>query len=245
MQLPEAHSGLLCGRVQACPQLPQLVADPCRSVSQPFAGLPSQSPQPHAQTMLHVPPTQAGVALAREGQAFPQLPQLAALVAVFTQTLPHWVSPLPHDPEQTRVLPITRLSGVDAPQKFPQSPLLDGCSSEVSQPFAGLPSQLPQPALQVRPQLPAVQAAMPLFDGQTVPQLPQFRRSVRVSTSQPLPAIPSQSRNPSWQVTTQAPATQVGTVFASVQALWQAPQFMLLGCRLVSHPSESRPLQLP
>jgi hypothetical protein len=70
--------------VQACPQLPQFVALVCRFTSQPFVALPSQSAKPVLHTNPHSPAEHIAVAFAGVGQAFPQAPQLASEVAVFT-----------------------------------------------------------------------------------------------------------------------------------------------------------------
>jgi hypothetical protein len=80
-------------------QVPQLVTVVLRFVSQPFATLPSQLPNPVEQPMAHVPPEHDGVPFAAE-QGAPHAPQFAVL--------------------EFRL---------------------------VSQPFAALPSQLPNPAL--------------------------------------------------------------------------------------------------
>jgi hypothetical protein len=62
-----------------------------------------------------------------------------------------------------------------------------------SQPFVAIPSQLPKPALQVKPQAPAVQVAAAFARaGQTFPHLPQWIGLVAKFASQPLAALPSQ-----------------------------------------------------
>jgi hypothetical protein len=79
-QLPPEHSMPVA---QALPQVPQWAG--CdRSVSQPFAGLPSQSAQPvlHDAT-VQLPPLQPAVAWGRL-HVVPQVPQLVGSVAVLT-----------------------------------------------------------------------------------------------------------------------------------------------------------------
>ena len=57
----------------AAPQAPQLATDVARSTSQPLVGLPSQSPNPAAQTMPHTPAVQvAALACGRIGHDVPQ-----------------------------------------------------------------------------------------------------------------------------------------------------------------------------
>ena len=66
----------------------------------------------------------------------------------------------------------------------------------VSQPFDSFMSQLPNPALQVKPQLPNVQVRVALVRaGHTVPQPPQLSRCVFVLISQPSAPLELQSWN--------------------------------------------------
>jgi hypothetical protein len=69
----------------------------------------------------------------------------------------------------------------------------------VSQPFAGLPSQLPQPLRQTGAQLPATQPVMPFGFEHCWPQPPQLFTLVVMFVSQPLPALPSQLAKPGAQ----------------------------------------------
>ena len=68
--------------VHARPHAPQCDDDARRSVSQPFAGSPSQSPKPSLQAHAQAPDAQLAVALARVAQAIPQPPQCDAEVCV-------------------------------------------------------------------------------------------------------------------------------------------------------------------
>jgi hypothetical protein len=87
VQLPMAHApfehaAVAFGRLQTVLQPPQWLASVCRFVSQPFAGLPSQSPKPGLHTIAQEPPVQVGVPFVAL-QALPHAPQLPALVERF------------------------------------------------------------------------------------------------------------------------------------------------------------------
>ncbi len=59
-----------------------------------------------------------------------------------------------------------------------QAPQRSGVSSAASHPLAGLPSQSPKPAEQVKPHAPAAHVAVALAGmGHALPQRPQFERS--------------------------------------------------------------------
>jgi hypothetical protein len=85
------------------------------SYSQP--GMPSASDQPGRQRRLHVLASHTPSALGAPGQALPQRPQLSALVARLTQTLPQRVSGAVQSPAQT---PPEQISSVA--QGLPQPP---------------------------------------------------------------------------------------------------------------------------
>jgi hypothetical protein len=98
----------------------------------------------------------------------------------------------------------------------------------VSQPFAALASQLPKPELQVIPQAPPLQVAVPFVPLHKVPHAPQFAGAVLVLVSHPFVALPSQLPNPALHVpSTQVPAGQVEPPFANEHALPQSPQFVI------------------
>ena len=69
--------------MHAVPQAPQLPTVEFRFVSQPFAALPSQSPNPGSQAIWHAPPEQVGLPL-EALHTRPQVPQLVSSVAVDT-----------------------------------------------------------------------------------------------------------------------------------------------------------------
>ena len=62
-----------CGVAQTLPHEPQW-AELSRAVSQPFAGFPSQSPQPVAHAKAQLPATQVAVAFGGLGHTLPQAP---------------------------------------------------------------------------------------------------------------------------------------------------------------------------
>jgi hypothetical protein len=115
-----------------------------------------------------------------------------------------------------------------------------------SHPFAAIPSQLPQPPTQVKPQVPAVQVVAALTrSGQTFPQLPQLVVELR-STSQPLVVTPSQLAQPARQVKPQVPAVQVGVALTRTgQTFPQPPQWIRLVAKFASQPLAALPSQLP
>jgi len=63
----------------------------------------------------------------------------------------------------------------------------------ISQPFAKLLSQFPNPLLHVMPQLPLVQVAVPFVELQALLQPPQCAVFEFLLTSHPLAGLPSQS----------------------------------------------------
>lgn len=178
------------------PQLPQSVSV-LSGVSQPFASIPSQSSHPSLQAvMVHVP-------VAHDSLAF------------------------------------TRL------QLVPQEPQFESVSSRVSQPFAGSPSQLPQPALHVPSvHVPVAQDSLAFGRLHGTPQPPQLE-SVLKDVSQPFAGRPSQFAHPASQaVTAHDPVAHDSVAFERLQLVPQAPQ-SVRETSCVSHPSLTSPLQLP
>ncbi len=153
------------------PQLPQLAGSVAKFAQEPFGQviwLPG-----HVATQL--PPEQSGVAV---GQAWPQPPQSAGLLSVFTQAVPQWVSPLAQAETQ---VPETQV--VPAPQIVPQLPQLFGSVATLVQ----APLQSDSFVGQAATQPPREQSgAAPL---QAVPQFPQFAGSVWRFTQAPLQAV--------------------------------------------------------
>ena len=179
----------------------------------------------------------------------PHEPQFAVVVFVFvSQPFATLASQLPKPGEQERVHAPAEQVGVAfvVEQAVPHAPqLLVAVFVLVSHPFAELPSQLPNPAVQVpRVQVPVVQVSLAFARSHTLPQPPQFA-SVRVFVSQPLFGLPSQSENPAAQVGVHAPATHEVVPFAFVHAVPQAPQLVELVERFASQPLVVRPSQFP
>src|SRR5438094_7416902 len=85
----------------------------------------------------------------------------------------------------------------------------------VSQPFAALPSQLPDPALHAAtPHAPAEHAAVPLAAEHTVPHAPQLLTLLATLVSHPSAPLLLQSLNPALHAaTTHAPLAQAGVPF--------------------------------
>jgi hypothetical protein len=85
---------------------PQWAVLDVRSVSQPFAALPSQSPKPAAQVNEQVPPEQWATPWLGTGHAVHVAPQWLSSVAVSTQDMPHRVSPIAQLFEHENVVPL-------------------------------------------------------------------------------------------------------------------------------------------
>jgi hypothetical protein len=77
---PALQAGVPLAAAHAFAQRPQCATLDVVSVSQPLAGLPSQSAKPAAQRTPHAPAAQVAVALAAAGHALPQRPQCAGSV---------------------------------------------------------------------------------------------------------------------------------------------------------------------
>jgi hypothetical protein len=115
----------------------------------------------------------------------------------------------------------------------------------VSQPLAALPSQLPQPELQLMVHAPSVQPGVPLVPLHAVPHPPQCVVLVCVFVSQPLAVLPSQLPQPELQLMVHAPAVHPGVPLVPLQTVPHAPQWVALVCVFVSQPSFLLPLQSP
>jgi len=203
----------------AVPHAPQFAALVCVFTSQPFAGLPSQLPNPAPQVpSVQVPEAHDSLAFAKS-QSAPQVPQFVSVVRFVSQPFPALPSQLPkpvvqpeswHAPARHVGLPFVKLHTWPQVPQFPELvPVL------VSQPFATLPSQLPNPAVHAIEHAPALHDGVPLALEHAAPQVPQFPVLVFVLVSQPFPLLPSQLPNPalhptSWHV----PVEQDAVAFA-------------------------------
>jgi hypothetical protein len=116
--------------------------------------------------------------------------------------------------------------------------------SGASQPLLKLPSQLPKPGLQVMPQAPPEQLAVPLLELQALEQDPQLA-VVSSGVSQPLPALPSQLPKPALQIVVHALAEQTAVPLVDLQILPQTPQLLGLLVMSASQPLVTSPSQLP
>ncbi len=213
-------------RVQAVLQAPQF-ARLSSEFSQPFESIESQLPQPELQEEIaHTSPEQVPVAFARV-QAVLHAPQFARLSSEFSQPFESIASQLPQPELQVEIAhtsPAQVGVAFARVQAVAHAPQLVSESSEFSQPFALIPSQLPHPALQVMPHVLREQVGVPLVALQARPQPPQCSGLVVVFTSQPLLARPSQLPKPAAQEMVQAPSEQPGVPFAELHAWLQPPQ---------------------
>jgi hypothetical protein len=133
------------------PQTPQFVVV-FKDASQPSVMSPSQLPKLALQLIEQAPRAQPGVPFALE-QEVPQAPQLETLVCVLTsQPLAATPSQLPNPAVHVPSVQVPDAHDSDAFAKShcaPHDPQFVRVVRLVSQPLAVLPSQLPNPALQV------------------------------------------------------------------------------------------------
>ncbi len=200
---PPAHTPVAWAALgHRTPQVPQWFVVDSRSVSQPLLMTPSQLPQPASHTIPHVPFKQATVACGYVPvHAWLHPPQwamfwlksashpLAAVPSQFPQ--PVWQLN-PHVP-LTQVAVACAGTGQTLPQVPQWLVLVDRFTSH---PLLAVPSQLPNPALQVKPHVPLVQVVEALArDGQTLAQVPQWTGRER-SASHPSARFPLQFAQP-------------------------------------------------
>lgn len=197
-------------------------------VSQPFTALPSQLPKPALQTGVHTLETQLVVPWVF-WQFVPHVPQFAVVLVRFTS------QPVDAKPSQLPKPALQAIEQVPLPHEGVPFVLLHAWPQPpqwavdvfvfVSQPFTALPSQLPNPALQVGTQAPEVQVVVPFEFTHCVPQAPQFERLVFVLVSHPVEALLSQLPNPALHApSVQVPPGQVSAALARLQATLQSPQ---------------------
>jgi len=230
--------------VQARLHMPQWVRLVRVSTSQPLAGLPSQSAKPALQAPIaQVPAAQMAAALGKL-HARPHMPQWAALVRVSASqplaALPSQLAKFAAQAVRVQAPAVHAPVPLAGAQARPHAPQFAMVSRVVSQPLAALPSQLPRPAAQATPQVPALHVAVPPAGvGQALLQAPQWASEVRVSVSQPLAALPSQLPRPVMHMPPHAPAVQVATPPAEAgQRLPQVPQWVGLVWRFWQSPSQ-------
>jgi hypothetical protein len=97
--------------------------------------------------------------------------------------------------------------------------------------------------LQLTPQAPRVQVAVPFTLPHTVPQVPQLPVFVCVLVSHPFTGLPSQSAQPLEHTGLHAPATQEVVPLALAHCVLQAPQCAAFVFRLASQPFCGSPSQ--
>ena len=223
------------------PQPPQLAASVC-TLTHTLEQLVSDP-----QSRVQVPPAQKKPA----EQALPQRPQCAALVAkLASQPLLATPSQLPKPAAQldTAQAPAVQtgvaLARLHARPQPPQWARVVPVFT--SQPLAALRSQLPKPAEQVMPQVPALHVGEPLVALHARPQPPQWRTSLRWSTSHPLLATASQLAKPVVQLdTAQALDAHAGVALGSEHAAPHEPHEVTVLRRSTSQPLAALPSQLP
>jgi hypothetical protein len=263
---PEALTTVVA---QLVPHTPQFAVVVLRFVSQPLALFPSQSPNPalqlvyvHAPVPLHAAPEALATVVA---QLVPHTPQFAVVVFRFvSQPLALFPSQSPnpalqlvyvHAPVPLHAAP-EALATVVA-QLVPHEPQFAALVFVlVSQPLALLPSQSPNPAVQlVYVQAPVPQLIPDAFctvELHTVEHEPQWFASLCELTSQPSSGAGAagcaQLRNPTLHADVHRPPEQVGVAtFAPLQPRPQAPQLVVDDERSVSQPfrSSGSPSQSP
>jgi hypothetical protein len=150
-QLPEAQLDVAFAREQGTPHAVQWLSV-LSGVSQPVLSEPSQLPYPGLQLMIaQLPVAQVAVAFTRP-QARPQNPQFASVVTGVSQPLASTPSqsakPVLHVAIEQVPVPQVALA-LARTQGEPQLPQSVTVVSDVSQPFASIPSQLARRALHV------------------------------------------------------------------------------------------------
>ncbi len=233
--------------MQETPHAPQLVTE-FSADSQPLAGLPSQLPKPALQAPKAQEPLEHKAEALGKLQDLPQEPQLEMEERGVSQPLAELPSQLPkpalqapkaQEPLEHKAEALGKL------QDLPQEPQLEMEERGVSQPLAGLPSQLPKPALQApKAQEPLEHKAEALGKLQDLPQEPQLEMEER-GVSQPLAELPSQLPKPALQAPkAQEPLEHKAEALGKLQDLPQEPQLEMEE-RGVSQPLAGLPSQLP
>jgi hypothetical protein len=226
-QAPSEQLAVPFALLHALPQLPQFAMLEFVFTSHPLVDTPSQFANPDVQVpSVHVPDGQDSAAFGRL-QVAPHAPQFVSVLSDVSQ--PFAESPsqsprpglhveTPHTPEtQFGVPPAGGHTLLHRPQ------LLMFVLMFVSQPFAGLPSQFPEPALHVGTQTPPVHAVVPFTALQVAPHRPQLV-VVLSGVSHPSTGSPLQSPHPAAHTGAQVPATHDVVPCAFVHALPHAPQ---------------------
>ena len=228
------------------PHVLQLFTSEVVFVSQPFAGFPSQSLKPTVHTGVHPAPVQLVLPCAFAHVA-PHPRQFVTVFSCVSHPFFAFESQLPkplvhagtHAPPTHDVVPLPFVHAEPHPPQLP----VDVCTF-VSHPFAGLPSQSPNPAVHVGVHTPAGHAVEPFAFVHPAAHAPQFVTVFSVA-SHPFGTSPSQLPKLGLHAIEQAPSAQLGVPFVVLHAEPHPPQFSTLVCVFTSHPLPVRPSQLP
>jgi len=195
---------------------PQWLAFVLVFVSHPLPVLPSQFPQPAAQTwMAQEPVEQVTVAFARL-QVAPHVPQFAVVVMLVSHPFfwsasqlskPVWQTGTQRPPTQL-VVPLPFV------QATPQAPQFATVPRLTSHPLAALASQSLHPVLHVMAHTPCTHWATPLVSSHFAVHAPQLAGLSRRLASQPFALLPSQLSNPDLHEKPQSPDEHVATALA-------------------------------
>jgi hypothetical protein len=237
---PAAHVAVaLAGAIHDRPHVPQLATVVARVVSQPFAGLESQSPKPMLQRNEQTAALQTGAAFARAGHGMLQPPQCAVFVRTFaSQPLPAMPSQLSKPTSHTK--PHADAEHVGVPfvgsahtrPHAPQCSGFDVVSTHDIEQFDSAPQPLTQPIAWLQTGVAPVHA------------LPHLMQSVVVlSGSQPLDSSASQLAEFAVHDCTHRPVAQLAVVLRSGSQRTPHPMQFSAVLSGASQPSEASALQ--
>jgi hypothetical protein len=248
-QAPPLQLGVPFVASHVAPQAEQFAGSVPRLASQPLPFDPSQFANPASHpAMPHWPASQLTVPFGAV-QTLAQAPQCVGSLAMLasqpfsrlaSQSSKPGTQVIPHSPPVQLGTPFVPLQAMMQAPQWSESELVS-----TSQPFATLPSQSSNPALQAIAHVPPLQLAVPFVASQASAQPPQWSGSALVSTSQPFAALPSQSSNPALQAIAQVPPLQLAVPFVASQASAQPPQWSVSVSVLTSQPLAASPSQSP
>lgn len=138
------------GTAQEVPHVPQWSGSVLSVVSQPFAAVASQSPNPELHANPQALEAHVAAAFVRVGQTVLHPPQYEGLLVVSTHIIEQRVGvalPQPDAHAYAPPVPIEH-NGVGSLQLVPQLPQCAVVVRSASHPFAAIPSQSPKPAAQ-------------------------------------------------------------------------------------------------
>jgi hypothetical protein len=251
-QFPPLQVAVPLVPLQTVLQRPQWVGSPFVLISQPFAGLPSQSAKPGLQFWIaQTPLLQVAVAFGSVHDVV-HLPQCCTSIIRFDSQPSRTValqSAWPaaqllmlHAPPAQAPVPLGGAHGLAQPPQFCRL-----VARSISQPSEATLLQSPKPDVHVTVQVPFPHEAAPFVELQMLPQVPQFEASLVRRASQPSEYLLLQSAKPVEQpLTPQTELTHVPRApLATAQELRQLPQLSGSVVVLASHPFFTSPSQLP